>query len=183
MRHLASLGLLAVVTGLACTRSEPRGNTLAHNGSATTSSPAPTTSTPTPPVYDIAWVEAVRLEDWHMAASLLDALPEPSLHPPEMRYVRARVALAQKDWQRALTLMEGLEQPLPALAADLALHRAEAHLHGGHADLAAQHFAQAKSVRALTKASLAFSRAGNPKQARTTIDKNIEFRINRCAMS
>jgi soluble lytic murein transglycosylase len=178
MRHVAMLGLLALVPGLACTRAEPRGNTLAHNGSATASSPAPTpsTSTTAPPVaYDIAWVEAVRLEDWHLAASLLDALPEPSLHPPQMRYVRARVALAQKDWQRALTLMEGLEQPLPALAADLALHRAEAHLHGGHPDQAAQHFAQAKSVRALTKASLAFSRAGNPKQARSTIDRAIQI--------
>ncbi len=164
-----------------CTKPEPRGNPPSHNGAASASSASASPSSSTLAPQDPSttetggWVEAVRLEHWREAAKLLDELPEDKKKQPEMLYVRARVALALRDWKQALSLLEGLEQRLGLLASDIGLHRAEAQLHGGQDEEAARYFARQSSVKALTKAALAWSRAGNPKQARATIDRAIRI--------
>src|SRR5690242_9074296 len=76
----------------------------------------------------MSWIDAVRLERWADAASRIDALPEPDRTRPEMRYVRARAAIGAADSARALPLLEGLEQALPLIAADVDRYRAEAQL-------------------------------------------------------
>lgn len=168
--------LLSVALG--CTRAEPRSNTLSLNGSVSTMSVEPAVSSANSSAAEItppqeSWVEAVRLEDWALAASLLDKHVDCSA--PRMRYVRAKVAMGQEQWSVALTLLDGLESALPQVATDIALQRAEAHWHGGQADLAAQYFAQLKTVRALTKASQAYFRASQVKLARSAIDRAIQM--------
>lgn len=165
----------------ACTKPEPHGKPPAQNGAAAVPASNPTPSstaldaqTPSSP-GPLGWVEAVRLEDWPRAATLLDALAEDKRKQPEIQYVRARVALAQKDWKRALALLDGLEQRLGLVASDIGLHRAEAQLHGGEDQEAAEYFARQSSVKALTKAALAWSRARKPKQARAAIDRAVRL--------
>ncbi len=113
------------------------------------------------------------MEQWAQAAKLLHALPAVEKKRPEIRYIRARVALELDDHERALTLLEGLESSLQLMAADIESYRAEAQLHAGQHEQAARFFARQSGVGALTKAALAWSRAGKPKQARATIDEAI----------
>lgn len=167
-----------------CTKPEPRGHTPATSGStppptasAKAAAPAQSQHEKVAPV-DVApddWIEAVRLERWSRAAALIDTLPKDQQERPEIRYVRARVALELDDYARALGLLEGLEKKLPALATDIGHHRAEAQLHGGKEEEAARYFARQSSVRALTKAAMAWSRAGKAQQARATIDRAIHL--------
>jgi soluble lytic murein transglycosylase len=183
--NLTSLPLWRVAPAVtlllsACTKPEPRGNPPSHNGAA--ASPASATASVSSPLAPQdpspgprEWVEAVRFEDWSEAAKLLDELPEEKKKQPEIQYVRARVALAQRDWKRALSLLDGLEQRLGTFASDIGMHRAEAQLHGGQDEEAARYFARQSSVKALTKAALAWSRAGNRTQARATIDRAIRI--------
>ena len=173
---------IVLCSALACTRNEPAPQT-APNGSTSTPSAS---AVPNPaldnspkqnteiPSQNRPWYEAVRLENWPIAASELDAIPEPARNAPDITYLRARVALALKDWNKAITLFNNLENALPGLATDIQLHRAESHLGGGNPELAAQFFSQSKSVSHLTKASIAFFRAGNTPQAKSAIDRAIQ---------
>ncbi|MFW5739909.1 MAG: transglycosylase SLT domain-containing protein [Myxococcota bacterium] len=126
-------------------------------------------------IEPLDWVEAVRLERWKRAAALIDALPEQDRSRPEVRYVRARVAFALKDYARTLTLLEELDKQLALLASDIGHYRAEAQLHAGQEKEAVQYFARRSSVRALTKAAIAWSRANQPSQARAAIDRAIRL--------
>ena len=172
--------LTAILLGCspACTKPEPRGHIPAASGSQPTASSVASSAGSAPKTAGIEpedWVEAVRLERWSRAATLIDALPDESKRQPEMRYVRARIALAQRDYARTLVLLDGLEKQLTSLSADIGHHRAEAQLHGGQEKEAAQYFARRASVPALTKAAMAWSRAGQEKQARATIDRAIQL--------
>ena len=115
------------------------------------------------------------MERWNQAASLLDALPEAERARPEIRYVRGRVALASGDHERALTLLQALEQRLPMLTEDIAMYRAEAQLHAGQAAAAARFFGARSSPVGLTKAALAWERAGDRGKARQAIDRAIRL--------
>ncbi len=57
------------------------------------------------------WVTLVHDERWDAAWRELEALPDPEKSHPEIRYARARVALAREDAARALPLLAGLERP------------------------------------------------------------------------
>jgi soluble lytic murein transglycosylase len=87
------------------------------------------------------WATAVRLDRWEEAQKLLDALPADEKEKPEIKYVRARTALARGEYAAVLPLLTGLETAMPLLADDIARHRAEAKLHVGPFDEAAQFFA------------------------------------------
>src|SRR6185312_8708516 len=94
----------------------------------------PETGPPAPPGGDgpaNTWREAVRLERWSEAATLIDALPDDARARPDMRYVRARAAVGTGDGARAIALLDGLETALPLLGADVARWRAEAQLVAG----------------------------------------------------
>jgi soluble lytic murein transglycosylase len=120
-----------------------------------------------------SWVEAVRLERWSEAASLIDALPEAERARPEMRYVRARAAIALGDHARAVALLAGLESALPLLAADITRHRAEAALEAGPYAEAAAYFARSTRSRDLCKAAVAFEKAGDRASALHHADQGV----------
>lgn len=115
---------------------------------------------------EMPWIEAVRLERWSDAAARLDALPEGYRQKPEMRYVRARAAIGAGDAARAIPLLSGLEALLPLLVDDVARWRAEAQLVvGPHAEAAA-YFAKSTKARDLSKAAVAYDKAGDAASSR-----------------
>ncbi|AKT38452.1 transglycosylase SLT domain-containing protein [Chondromyces crocatus] len=120
----------------------------------------PASRAPTP-----SWVDAMRLDRFAEAAEQLDTLPEADRARPEVRYARARVALALDDPELAVSLLHALEAELPLLAADIARHRAEAAFEAGPHAEAAAYFASSKSPRDLPRAAEAYARAGDIPQA------------------
>ena len=122
-----------------------------------------------------SWVGAVRLERWRDAARLIDGLDAKQQAEPGLRYVRARAAIAMGEHARAVHLLDGLAQKLPTLAADIARYRAEAQLEAGPYVEAAKYFASRSTVSAITKAALAYERAGKLARARGTADYAIRL--------
>ncbi len=118
-----------------------------------------------------AWPALVRDERWDAAWRALDALPPASQSRPEMRYVRARVALARGDGATALPLLDGLESMLPLLAADLDRRRAEAELAAGDFARAGEWFAARSTASAQLEAARAFEKASDPRRARAAADR------------
>lgn len=118
-----------------------------------------------PPAQELTWIDAVRLERWADAAARIDALPEVERGRPEVRYVRARAALALGDAAKAASLLHRLDAELPLLAADITRWRAEAALEAGPHAEAAAHFARSKDPRDLARAAEAYLRAGDFTQA------------------
>jgi soluble lytic murein transglycosylase len=119
---------------------------------------------------EMSWIEAVRLERWSDAGARLDALPEGDRRKPEMRYVRARAAIGAADAARAIPLLSGLEALLPLLAEDVARWRAEAQLVSGPYADAAVYFAKSTKARDLSKAAVAYDKAGDAANSRRCAD-------------
>ena len=120
---------------------------------------------------DALWPALVRDEHWDAAWSWLQSLPEPGRSRPEIRYVRARIALARDDAASALPLLIGLENELPLLADDVAWRRAEAKLLIGPFVDAGEWFATKATPAALLDAARAFEKAKDPARARAAIDR------------
>jgi soluble lytic murein transglycosylase len=150
---------------------------------ATATSPMPSTSAvaaaprdatagdPGGPVASVSWPTLVREERWDAAWRALETLPEPEKVSPELRYVRARVALERGQAGAALPLLEGLETALPLLAEDIGRRRAEAKLAVGPFAEAGEWFAARASPAAQVDAARAFEKAGQPHRARSAIDR------------
>ena len=119
---------------------------------------------------EMSWIEAVRLERWSDAATRLDALPEDDRLKPEMRYVRARAAIGESDAARAIPLLSGLEARLPLLVDDVTRWRAEAQLVVGPYPEAAAYFAKSTKARDLSKAAVAYDKAGDAASSRRCAD-------------
>ncbi|HEX3771832.1 MAG TPA: lytic transglycosylase domain-containing protein [Polyangiaceae bacterium] len=120
---------------------------------------------------DTPWPALVRGERWDAAWRVLDALPEPERAKPEVRYVRARVALERGDASAALPLLDGLESVLPLLADDVARRRAEAKLAVGPYAEAGEWFALKASPGPQLDAARAFEKAHDTKRARAAADR------------
>lgn len=119
------------------------------------------------------WVEAVRLERWAEAAAKIDALASPERDRPELKYARARAALALGDHAKARDLLTGLDAALPDLADDVRRHRAEAcAVAGPHAE-AAQFFAKSARAKDLARAAEALERAGDLPAARKMAERAV----------
>ena len=119
------------------------------------------------------WVDAIRRGAWHDAAVAIDALPDSEKQKPPVRYARARVAVAEKDFARVVSLLDGLETPLPLLADAIAKRRAHAELEVGPYDKAAEYFSAKAGAEAQVDASRAHERAGNAKAAQIACDHAI----------
>jgi soluble lytic murein transglycosylase len=117
------------------------------------------------------WVDAVRVERWIEAARLIDALDGKTQREPDVRYVRARAALAMGEAAKAVELLAGLENELPLLAPDVRAHRAEAQLEAGPFTEAAAYFIQFREPDSLIKAARAFERDGQLAKARGAVDR------------
>lgn len=121
-------------------------------------------------IAPMSWIEAVRLERWSDAGTRLDALPEGERLKPEMRYVRARAAIGAGDAARAIPLLSGLEAQLPLLVDDVLRWRAEAQLAVGPYAEAAAYFATSTKPRDLSKAAVAYDKAGDAANSRRCAD-------------
>ena len=115
---------------------------------------------------DLPWPALVRDEEWDSAWHALEAVPDVDKARPEVRYVRARVALARGDAAGALPLLVGLEGALPLLADDVARRRAEAKLSVGPFEEAGEWFAMRVSPGPQLDAARAFEKAHDTARAR-----------------
>jgi len=113
----------------------------------------------------VPWPSLVRDEQWDAAWRALEALPDADKSTPEMRYLRARVALERGDAAAALPLLAGLESALPLLADDVARRRAEAELEVGPFVEAGEWFAAGATPSSQLDAARAFEEAHDPHRA------------------
>src|SRR5439155_12150022 len=118
-------------------------------------------SAPPAPEPPKTWADCVRLARWSDAAERIDALEESDRNKPEIKYVRARVAIAMGDHAKAAALLQHLESDLPALATDIARYRAEAQLEAGPYSEAATFFSRSNKSRDLAHAADAYQKAGD----------------------
>ncbi|HEX3345644.1 MAG TPA: hypothetical protein VHS09_13770, partial [Polyangiaceae bacterium] len=116
------------------------------------------------------WPALVRDEQWDGAWRALEALSEPARSQPEVRYVRARVALARGDAAAALPLLEGLDAALPLLTDDIAKRRHEAMLTAGPFAEAGAWFAARAPAASQLDAARAFEKAKDARRARTAVE-------------
>lgn len=176
MRRARDVVALALVACLACGRRESAPPAPLASSAAVTidaSDDGAAASAPEPDAKSIAWAEAVRLEKWDEAARALDALPDADKARADVRYVRARTALARGEHAKALELLQGVEGQLPLLAEDVAKHRAEAKLFVGPFSEAGDWFATRAGAAAQLKAATAYEKAKEPAKARLACDRAI----------
>ncbi len=117
------------------------------------------------------WLELVRLERWDEAAAVLEALPEARKSQPEVRLVRARLAMLRSESATAVKLLDGLEKRLTVVSDDIERWRAESQLVSGPFEEAARYFERQGGAKALGKAAAAMDRAGRADEARAIVDK------------
>ncbi|MEB2321809.1 MAG: tetratricopeptide repeat protein, partial [Sorangiineae bacterium] len=185
MRALRAVGVWVLFAG-ACARSSPAGageagpqstppaaKAMKAAPSAVASSASAPAVADAPPVGG-AWAEALRMERWEEAATLIDALPEASRNAPGVRYARARVAARLGEHERAVELLSELETKLPVLASEIARHRAESELEAGPFTAAAAWFDAQPGVDAALDAATAHERAGERDPARRAVDRALQ---------
>ena len=119
----------------------------------------------------LGWADAIRLERWDEAERGLDALSDADKARADIRYARARTAIARGDAPGAIALLQGLDTALPLLAEDVARYRAEAKLLAGPFVEAAEYFASRQSAGAQMKAAEAYDHAGDAGRARAACDR------------
>jgi soluble lytic murein transglycosylase len=168
---------MARLVGLACLLvacAEPATHGGVSPASHAPPAPAPVlarSAQPSPPPTEERWVESVRAGDFREASRRLGLLPEARAKAPEVRYVRARVAMALGDFAGARPLLEGLETELPLLESEVKRDRAECALTAGPFEEAAKYFSLAPDAEGAVKAGLAFERAGDLGKARASLDR------------
>ncbi len=138
---------------------------------ASTSAPGPLSASG--PAEGMGWPALVRDEQWDAAWGVLSALPDAEKMRPEVRYVRARVALSRADGATALPLLDGLEAVLPLLADDVVRRRAEAKLIVGPFAEAGEWFASRAGPGPQLEAAHAFEKARDVRRARAAADRVI----------
>ncbi len=118
-----------------------------------------------------SWVDAVRMEDYAEAAHRLELLDDARKNQPEVRYVRARVAMANGRYAEAHALFEGLDASLPLLAAEIARASAECALEAGPYAEAARYFGARSDAASTSKLGLALEKSGNLAAARAALTR------------
>jgi len=118
-----------------------------------------------------SWPALVRDEQWEAAWRMIEALPETEKSTPEVRYVRARIALERGEAAAALPLLDGLETGLPLLVEDVAHWRAEARLSVGPYAEAGEWFAARLTASSQLDAARAFEKAKDAHRARAAADR------------
>ncbi len=133
--------------------------------------PAPSASVTVaiPPAQPYAAL--VRAERWADAHTALEALPEGQRNEPELRFVRARVALEVDDARAALTLLDGLESTLVPLSAQIAALRARAQLRVGPFAEAAKYYELQGDTESLLSAASAYQQDIALGKARLAVDR------------
>lgn len=128
---------------------------------------------PEPAPADEGWVEAIRAANWKDAQERLASLPPARASSPDVRFVRARVALALGDFAAARALLDHLDADLPLLTKEIVRARAETALGAGPFDEAARYYTLRGDPESLMKAALAYERAGKLGEARASLDRTV----------
>jgi soluble lytic murein transglycosylase len=175
---------IAVVSLMACGRTQAtpasgpdhapgaaRGVSSAAPAPSPTAAPAPAAPGDGSNPAAAPWPALVGDERWNAAWRALEALPDAEKSRPEVRYVRARVALAREDPTAALPLLDGLEVALPLLAEDVARWRALAELAVGPFEEAGEWWAARPAPAAQLDAARAFEKAKDVRRARAAADR------------
>jgi soluble lytic murein transglycosylase len=174
-RDLARAAGLAALVACGRTNGVPAPGPGLASSSVTPPAPAPPASSSpeaaAPPAAVTSWPALVRDEEWDAAWRALEALPDDEKSRADVRYVRARVALARGDAAGALPLLVGLEGVLPLLADDVARRRAEAKLVVGPFVEAGEWFVLRVSPGPQLDAARAFERAKDFRRARAAADR------------
>jgi soluble lytic murein transglycosylase len=123
----------------------------------------------------LTWVEDVRRQRWKSAAAKLDKLPASEQKLPEIRYVRARVALSLGDAETAAERLDGLDVSMPLLANDIGRHLAEARLVVGPFEKAAEYFGSHATPASLLAAAGAYEKAHEIVHARSVCQRVVGF--------
>jgi soluble lytic murein transglycosylase len=123
------------------------------------------------PVLALPWTEAIREGHWKEAEDAIAALPEAEQKKAEVRFARARVALALGKHADAVTRLEKLEDDLPLLRDAIAKVRAQAALVVGPYDRAAEWYAGRPTAASWMISADAWDKAGDPVRARAQCDR------------
>ena len=121
----------------------------------------------------LSWTEAIRAEKWQDAENALARLSLAELAKPEVRFARARVAIALGKDAPAIALLDRLEDDLPLLRELIAKTRASALLRVGPFDKAAEWYAARSQPFAWLTAAEAWEKAGDVGKARAQCDRVI----------
>ncbi len=168
-RIRASLAVLALIG--ACSQPAPHGQ---PRHAASTSGLTPAESRPPLPEESrndepLTWKSAVRLGQWHDAALLLDGLPSEQRDRPELRFVRAIVAMRTHDPERALESLESVPEQLPSLRTEAQELQVDALVAAGHYLEAAKHLGKKLDPESMLRAAHVYRRADRDADAAATL--------------
>jgi soluble lytic murein transglycosylase len=119
----------------------------------------------------LPWTEAIRADRWKEAEASIAALPEGEQKKPEVRFARARIALALGKHADAVARLDKLEDELPLLRDAIAKTRALAALVVGPYDRAAEWYGARPTAASWLIAAAAWDKAGDPTRARAQCDR------------
>ena len=120
-------------------------------------------------------MESMRAGDVREAARRIDLLPPDRASSPEIRYARARAAMAIGDFARAVSALDGLERELPLLGGEVKRDRATCELEIGPYGDAAGFFSSQLDPESAVKAGLAYQRGGELGRARAALDRALRL--------
>lgn len=145
-------------------------------GSAATEAPAAKGDAEAPSAASAGttpWTEALRMGLYAEAEEAMRKLPSAEARSPEVRYARARIALALGKHDAALAALEHLEDDLPLLRDSIAKARAQASMLAGRFEPAAEWYAGRPVPSAWLIAAEAWEKAGQLGRARSLCDRVI----------
>ena len=117
------------------------------------------------------WTEALRRDRYAEAEEAIAKLPSAEQAKPEVRYARARIAIALGKHADAVKLLDKLEDDLPLIRELIAKARAQAALVAGPHDRAAEWFAARPQPSQWLIAAEAYEKAGDTARARAMCDR------------
>jgi soluble lytic murein transglycosylase len=120
---------------------------------------------------ELPWTESIRADRWADAEAAIDKLPSGEQNKPEVRFARARVALALGKHAEAVARLAKLEDDLPLLREAIAKTFAQAAIVAGPFDRAAQWYASRPTISSWLTAAEAFDKSGDPARARAQCDR------------
>lgn len=132
-----------------------------------------------------AFREALRMERWAEALSVIEAQPAAVQNRPEVRYGRAAAAERVGDPAQVLGLLEALELELPLLGDRIRERRARAALAAGDARIALDYFGGRSDSESRLRFAQAQARLGEQQNARVSLDsllRALPRRGSRCSI-
>lgn len=117
------------------------------------------------------WTEALRRDRYADAEAAIAKLPAGEQSKPEVRYARARIAIALGKHAEAVRILEKLEDDLPLMRELIAKARAQAALVAGPHDRAGEWFASRPHPSQWLIAAEAYEKGGDAARAKATCDR------------